>query len=109
MLAPMRPRPISPSCTLDLLRISGGCFEPAITSDQRIGRAVVLEPRFCRAFELWNDPLGQNLAQLHTPLIKGIDLPDGALGEDAVFIERDQGAESDGRKAVQQEGVGGTI
>src|SRR5262245_31937937 len=81
---------------LDLLRISGGCFEPAITSDQRIGRAVVLEPRFRRAFELWNDPLGQNLAQLHTPLIKGIDLPDGALGEDAVFIERDQCAESEG-------------
>ena len=47
----------------------------------------------CRSFELGNDPLGERLAQLDAPLVEGIDLPDRALGKDAVLVERDQLAE----------------
>ena len=37
-------------------------------------------------FKLRNDPLGEGFAKLDAPLIKGIDIPDGALGEHAVLI-----------------------
>ena len=45
------------------------------------------------ALQLGDDPLGQHLAQLHAPLVERIDVPDRALGEDAVLVERDQLAE----------------
>ena len=44
--------------------------------------------RFGLAFELWNNSLSQYFAEFHTPLIKGVDLPDGSLGKDAVFVKR---------------------
>ena len=50
----------------------------------------MLELGFRRTFELGDDPLGERLAQLHAPLVELIDLPDRALGEDAVLVERDQ-------------------
>ena len=33
------------------------------------------------------------LAQLDPPLVEGVDPPDRALGEDAVLVQGDQGAE----------------
>ena len=42
------------------------------------------------AFEFWNDALGKYLSQLDAPLAERVDLPDGALSEDAVFVQRDQ-------------------
>ena len=41
-----------------------------------------------------NDPLGKRLAQFDAPLVEGIDLPDRALGEDAVLVERHQLAQA---------------
>ena len=48
---------------------------------------------FILALELRNDPLGKNFAQLHAPLVERIDIPDDALREHAVFVERDQFAQ----------------
>src|SRR5271169_5221756 len=85
MLAPIRPRPITPSCMISSFRdcvwpvldtASPGFLECAIAPDQRIGRAVVVEGGFRRALELRDDPLGQHLAQFDAPLIEGVDLPD---------------------------------
>src|SRR6185437_16888264 len=45
--------------------------EFAITPDERIGRAVVIELGLGRARELGNDALGQRLAQFHAPLVEG--------------------------------------
>ena len=73
--------------------VSVCALELAIAPDQRIGRAVVLELGLRRALELGDDALGERLAQLHAPLVERIDLPDRALGEDAVLVERDQLAE----------------
>ena len=38
--------------------------------------------------------LGQLLAQLHAPLVEAVDVPDDALDEDLVLVERDQRAEA---------------
>jgi hypothetical protein len=48
------------------------------------------------ALQFRNDTLRQNLAQLNAPLVEGIDIPDCALGERGVFVERHQFAEGFG-------------
>src|ERR1700722_17400743 len=126
ILAPMRPRPIIPSSMrqfpFDERYPDRGLSEYpeerpialpaasppllAITPDQIVGGAVMLERRLRRAFELWNDALGQRLAELHAPLVEAIDVPDRALGEDAVLIERDQLAERLWRQTVEQNHIG---
>ena len=82
-------------------------FELAVAADQIVGRAVVLELRLGRALELGDDALGQDLAQLHAPLIEGIDLPDRALGEDAVLVEGDELAQGARRQACPAAGCVG--
>ena len=47
-----------------------------------------------------NDPAGQNLPQFDTPLVKAVDRPDRALGENTVFVKRHQAAERRGIRAV---------
>jgi hypothetical protein len=51
-----------------------GCWRSlapvAEVSDQRIRRAVVYQLGFGNRCKLWNDPLSENLAQLHAPLVK---------------------------------------
>src|SRR6185436_2304482 len=96
MFAPIRPSPIIPSCMTGLLFENGGSRrrpEPAGATDQGVRRAVVAELRLRLALELRDDPLGQHLAQLDAPLVEGVDLPDRALGEDAVLVEGDELAE----------------
>ena len=67
----------------------------------------MVERGFRRAIELGNDALGQNLPELYSPLVEGIDLPDRALGEDTVLVKRDQLAERGRRQvAVDQDRVG---
>src|SRR5438093_863300 len=61
------------------------------------------------ALELRNDPLGEHLAQLDPPLIERVDVPDDALGEHAVLIERDQLSERLGRQPLGEDRVRGTI
>src|SRR5207253_4879634 len=49
---------------------------------------------------------GQHLAQLHAPLIEGVDVPDGALREDAVLIECHERAERLRRQPLGENGAG---
>ena len=49
--------------------------------------------RFVFAVQFGNDALRQHLAQLDAPLVEGVDLPDRALREHAVLVQRDQRAE----------------
>src|SRR5215831_21303043 len=115
MFAPIRPRPTTPELQEQILlcqsqiaaqaltpAASFASFPPAVAPDQRIGRAVVLELGFSRALELRNDLLGERLAQFDAPLVEGIDLPDGALGEDAVLVERNQPTQRGRRQAIEQ-------
>ena len=60
---------------------------------------------FFRAFELGDDALRENFSELDAPLVERIDLPDGALGEDAVLVECHKFAESFGRELVKEDGV----
>ena len=69
----------------------------------------MLQLRRGRAFQLRNDGLGQHLAQLHAPLIEGIDVPNRALGEDIVLVKCDQSTQRPRRQLVGQDRVGGTI
>ena len=49
--------------------------------------------RFGGGFQFAEDLLGEDFAQLHAPLVEGVDVPDDALGEDAVLVEGDELAE----------------
>src|SRR6185312_861273 len=64
---------------------------------------------FARALEFGNDPLRQGLAELDAPLVKGIDLPEGALCEDAVLVKRDQLAKRGRRQAFKEKRIRRTI
>ena len=52
------------------------------------------------------DGLGQLLAELHAPLIVGVDVPDDALGEDLHLVHGDQRAQGEGRHPVHHDAVG---
>lgn len=67
-----------------------------------------------RGLQLLLDLLGKHLAQLHTPLVEGVDVPDGTLGEGEVLVVGNQSSQSGGgdllgqdggRRAVAQEGL----
>src|SRR5207249_4086055 len=45
------------------------------------------------AIEFWNYALGQHFAQLNAPLVKRINIPDNALGEDGVLVKSNELAE----------------
>src|SRR3984885_8833806 len=88
----------------------------SITLDESVGRAVVCEGWLFRAFELGNDAHGEDFAELDTPLVEGVDLPDCSLDEDTVLVECNELAErcgghvfgeDDGGWAVALEGLVG--
>src|ERR1700684_831365 len=81
----------------------------AVAADVVVGGSIMLQPRVIRSLNLGNDVLGQHLAQLNAPLIEGIDLPDGALGEYRVLIERDQLAQRFWCEFFRQEDVGRAV
>src|SRR5580765_121364 len=112
MPAPIRPKPIKPSCISDLSsgrtrgRIS---CRRAIAADQCVGGAVVLQVGLGVRAELTRDLLGQHLAELDAPLVEGVDGPHRALGEHAVLVERDEGTECERGELVEQECVGRAV
>src|SRR5208282_6578966 len=69
----------------------------------------MFEPGLSLALEFGDDALGQDLAQLNTPLVKGIDVPYCPLGEDAVLIKRNQFTEGGRRQSVDQNDIGWPI
>ena len=54
--------------------------------------------RLLGVLQLWNDPLRQLFAQLHAPLVERVDIPDHALREHRMLIERHQLAQDVRRK-----------
>src|SRR6266478_3417127 len=93
-----------------VLRSSSPCvLALAVAADEVVRGAVVPKRRFGPALELRDDALGELLAQLDSPLIEGVDVPDDALGEDAVFVEGDQLAERLGSEAIGHDRVRGTV
>src|SRR3954468_13067140 len=115
MFAPIRPRPITPSCmssspqNTSCYRPSNASGERAIASDERIGRAVMLEVGRVCALQFRQDSYGQYLAQFHAPLVEGIDVPYRALGEDTVFVKRNELAECRRRQTAEKERVRGPV
>src|SRR5262245_66490657 len=92
MFAPIRPRPIIPSCMTcsseacgGPSRASGRPLERPVAPDQGVRRRVVAEAGLRLALELRDDALRQRLAELHAPLVERVDAPDGALREDLVL------------------------
>src|SRR5690348_17326429 len=61
------------------------------------------------SLKLGNYPLRQYLAQLYSPLIERIDVPDRALGENGVFIESNQLAQRRRGQLLHQNSVGGPV
>ena len=61
------------------------------------------------ALELRDDALGQHLAQLDSPLIERVDVPNDALSEHAVLVERDELSERFRREPLGENRVRGTI
>src|SRR5262245_17482077 len=68
-------------------------FQPAVAGDQRVSRAVVGKLRIGRGFQFGHDAVGKDLAELDTPLVKRVDVPDRPLNENAVLVQGDQLAE----------------
>src|SRR5690349_3171994 len=61
--------------------------------DQPLGRGV-LGRGFFAADQAVVDTFAQLFAQLHAPLVEGVDAPDHALHENLVFVHRHQCAEA---------------
>src|SRR5664279_1306262 len=78
----------------------------SIAPDQRIGGAVMGELRIRPALELGNATLRKHLAELDAPLVERVDVPDDALHEDAVLVERDQRTERLRRQPLGEQCVG---
>ena len=62
-----------------------------------------------RGLQLLLDLLRKNLAQLHTPLVEGVDVPDSTLSEGEVLIVRDQSSKSGGSDLLSQDRSGGAV
>src|SRR5437899_6072995 len=90
------------SCSSTRL-ISSPRLARSVATDQGVRRAVVLQLRLRLALELRDDPLRELLAELHAPLVEGIDVPNGPLREHAVLVERDQRAERLRRQPVSED------
>ena len=77
--------------------------------DECVGRAVLLELRFIRAFEFRGRPVRQHLGQLDAPLIERIDITDCPFSENAVLVKRDQKPQHLRRQTLGEYGVGRAI
>jgi hypothetical protein len=60
--------------------------------------------------KLLENLLGQNLAQLNTPLVKAVDVPDSTLGKGEVLVVDDQGTQLGGTNgAADKDGGRGSV
>src|SRR4029450_1404489 len=67
------------------------------------------ECRLSLALKFRNDPLRQHLAQLDTPLVERVKIPDHALNEDRVFVEGDEFAERFRFQLISENSVRGGV
>src|SRR5262245_47113812 len=63
------------------------------------------ELRLGRALKFWDNVLRQHLAELDTPLVKRVNIPDDALSEDGVLVERHERAERGRRELLGEDGI----
>ena len=61
------------------------------------------------ARELGQDLAGQLLAELDAPLVEAVDVPDHALDEDLVLVERDQRAQAVRRELLVEDRGGRAV
>ena len=73
--------------------------------DQPIGGAIVRVDA-ALSHHLRLDGLGQLFAQLHSPLVVGVDIPDNALGEDLHLVHGEERPQSEGGHPVHHDAVG---
>ena len=85
----------------------GAALAAQVALDQGRGRAIQF-PVFA-AQHRQNLLRGEHLAQLHAELVERVDVPDHALREDAVLVQRDQRAQDRGREFVGEDRVAGAI
>ena len=64
---------------------------------------MVVEGRLGAAFELGHDPVGQDLAELHAPLVEGVHVPDRPGREHGVLVEGHEAAEQPRREPLGQD------
>ena len=76
--------------------------------DETIGGAVMTTDWVVPS-HLWLYRLGQLLAQLHPPLVIGVDVPDDALGEYLLLIHGYQCSQGEGCDHVHHDAVGGSV
>src|SRR5215472_14411293 len=69
----------------------------------------MIEHRLGRVLELWNDALRKNFAELHTPLIERINVPNHSLSEDGVLVKRNKLAQCFGVELLRKDRIGGAI
>ena len=78
-------------------------------TDETTSRSIVALS-IALLIEFLENLLGQHLAQLDTPLVKAVDVPDGALGEGQMFVVDDQRTQLSGTNdAADQDGSGGPV
>lgn len=78
------------------------------SEQQTAGRSVVPSTGTI-SLQLLLDVFGQDLAQLDTPLVEGVDVPDGTLGEGEVLVVGDQGTQGGGGDLLGEDRGGGTV
>ncbi len=55
--------------------------------------------------EFGDDAGSKHFSEFNTPLVKRVDIPDGALDEDFMLVERDQSAQNFWREFLGQDGI----
>ena len=75
--------------------------KPACARIVRVGLAALVQ--------LSKNLLRQGLAQLNTPLVEAVDVPDGALGEGEVLVVDDQSTQGSRRDLLCEDGGGGAV
>ena len=85
----------SASMTLNILHAFGTTFlrtMALVVVDETVRRAIV-GCHVAFSSQLGQDCFRQRLAQLYSPLIEGIDIPNGSLREDLHLIQGNQATE----------------
>src|SRR5260370_35924835 len=84
-------------------------FELGVALNERVGRTVVRKLRLADALEFGNNLVRQRFAEFYTPLIERVDVPDRALHEDLVLVQRDNFTQRFRRQAFREDSVGRTV